>query len=111
MPWETSNFFSRVLGRIGAARSDRGTRKEDKWPPRIVERCEAKGKTPTSGNLLVVGGGTSIEETQGLWWFIRGLSKTLEGLSFGNGLWSSHNSLTLSIIFAFVCFRGTPSSS
>ena len=78
MPRETSNFFSRVLGGIGDVGSDHGTREEDEWPPRIVELCEAKGKTPASENLLVVGGGTSIEETQGLWWFIRGLSKTLE---------------------------------
>ena len=50
MPRETSNFFSRVLGGIGAGGSDRGTREEDEWPPRIVERCEAYGKTPASGN-------------------------------------------------------------
>ena len=56
MPRETSKFFSRVLGGIGAAGSDRGTREQDEWPPWIVGRCEAKGKTPASGNLLVVGG-------------------------------------------------------
>ena len=66
MPRETSNFFSCILGGIGASRSDHGTREEDEWPPRIVRRCEAKGKTPASGNQLVVGDGTSIKETQGL---------------------------------------------
>ena len=66
MPRETSNFFSRVLGGIGAVGSDRGTREEDEWPLGIVKRCEAKGKTHAFGNLLVAGGGTSIEQTQGL---------------------------------------------
>ena len=67
-PLATRNFqsFSRVLGGIGVVGSDPGTREEDECPPRIVGRCEANSKTPTSGNLLVVGGGTSIEETQGL---------------------------------------------
>ena len=66
MPRETSNFFSCVLGGIGAAGSDRGTREEDEWPPRIVGRCEAKGKTHASGNSLVVGGVKVIAATRSI---------------------------------------------
>ena len=57
MQREISNFFSHVLSGIGTGGSDRGTREEDEWPPQIFEHCEAKGKTPASENLLVVGVG------------------------------------------------------
>ena len=58
-PLATRNFqfFSFVLGGIGAVGSDRGTREEDEWPPRNFEHYEAKGKTHAYENLLVVGGG------------------------------------------------------
>ena len=43
-PLATRNFqfFSRVLGGIGVAGSDRGMREEDEWPPWIAGCCEAK---------------------------------------------------------------------